>query len=332
MERLRDITETSVHCVVTSPPYWGLREYNGEPGMIGMEPTFDQHLENLVAVFREVWRVLRDDGVLVVNYGDAYAGGGRGDGSKGSKQRTNKGSLIAPTRVPAGLKSKDLMMMPSRVAMALQADGWYLRSMIPWIKANPLPESVTDRPSSAVEYFFLFAKSSKYFWNHMAVRTQMKETSIQRLSQPTFDQQTGGPKDSGDGNRSPRKVLENIKDKQRGHSRRHDGFNDRWDAMTKDEQQASGANMRNYIIAGTVPFRGAHWAVFPSKVIEPFIKAGCPDGGTVLDPFGGAGTTALVADRLGRDAVLVEISPEYAQMSKERIEADAGMFASVEVQ
>ena len=236
-EVLAGMEAGSVHCVVTSPPYWSLRAYLGGEGMIGMEPTWEEHLDNLLAVFRQVWRVMRDDAVLIVNYGDAYSSG----------------------NVSGGLPPKNLMMMPSRFAIAMQEDGWTLRSMIPLLKLNPMPESVTDRPTNAVEYFFLFSKRANYFWDAVAVRTPMSEASVARLSQPSFDQQQGGPKDSKTGNRSHRKTLENLKrrtDKQRGHGRRHDGFNDRWDAMSKEEQQAGGANMRNYIISSTKPFKG----------------------------------------------------------------------------
>ena len=181
-EVLRDLLAESVHCVVTSPPYWGLRSYGGDPGMIGLEPTFDEHLENLVAVFREVRRVLRDDGTLWLNYGDAYAAntkgvGGTNPGTHGVHQVTNPGSYIdGGFKLNHGLKPKDLMMMPARVAMALQADGWYLRSKIIWAKPNPMPESVTDRPTSAYEELFLMTKSgSSLFWTHRAydgVRSQ----------------------------------------------------------------------------------------------------------------------------------------------------------------
>ena len=359
LTRLGELPDQSVHCVITSPPYWGLRSYQGGEGMIGLEPTWDEHLDNLLAVFREVRRVLRDDGVCVVNYGDAYCStqNGRAAADIEGDDRTFRDKPVDTTK--EGMwKPKDLMMMPSRVAIAMQEDGWFLRSMIPWIKKNPMPESVTDRPTSAVEYFFLFSKRPRYFWDSVAVRTPVKECTKKRLAQKTFDTQQGGPKDSKEGNRSHRKVLENLKkrqpagwatsdnykgqdpryadrrgqereDKQRGHGRRHDGFNDRWDAMPEEEQQAGGANMRNYIFEATKPFSGAHFATFPPAVIEPFIRAGCPVGGTVLDPFGGAGTVGLVADRHQRDAILIEISPEYAEMARQRIDDDAPLLAVI---
>ena len=400
LRTLQNLPDESVHCVITSPPYWGLRSYNGEDGMIGMEPTFDEHLENLVAVFREVRRVLRGDGVCVVNYGDAYAaarggshmpaetlaGGVSGFTEDGGRSNRNRDDGYSPRRDAhrMGFKHKDLMMMPSRVAMALQADGWYLRSMIPWIKPNPMPESVTDRPTSAVEYFFLFSKSQKYFWDQVAVRTEAVSQN-----RKTFR----GEGDSGTPYANQHGPQDNSKlsDKQRGHGRRHEGFNGRWDDMTKEDQQANGANMRNYIIATTAGFNEAHFATFPPQVIAPFIKAGtsaegvCPECGapwdreshvhntgirvgggcprkgsfmadtsdtlgviqetittgwkpscecdagepipaTVMDPFAGAGTTGLVAQDMGRDAILLEISPEYAEMAYQRI---GGIFASI---
>ena len=226
--------------------------------MIGLEPTWNDHLDNLLAVFREVRRVLRDDGILAVNYGDAYAAGGRGPGS--GKQTTNAGSDLPPFKAE-GWAPKNLMMMPSRFAIAMQDDGWVLRSMIPWIKPNPMPESVTDRPTNAVEYFFLFSKNPKYFWDAVAVRTPIKSSPEkiranfgmgfrgERLKAGTAYVNQAGPQDNS-----------RLTDKQRGHSRRHAGFNDHWDAMSKEEQQAGGANMRNYIFEGTRPFKGAHFA------------------------------------------------------------------------
>ena len=292
--------------------------------------------------------------------------------------------------------------MPSFVAEALRADGWYLRSKIPWIKPNPMPESVTDRPTNAVEYFFLFAKKKTYFWDAVAVRTPSNYephglglTSWETSDNFRSDQPGRRHRPSG------KRYKSGSKDKQRGHSRRHDGFNDRWDAMPKAEQQAMGANMRNYLFEATVPFRGAHFATFPPAVIEPFILAGtsakgcCPECGapwvrqtkkhtprkseraargkaitsprqdgnqwnendgrgfvptkvrtlrwepsceckagkpvpcTVLDPFGGAGTTGLVADRHQRDAVLIEISDEYAELARQRIYGDAPLLTEV---
>ena len=205
---------------------------------------------------------------------------------------------------------------------SMNEPGWWLRSEIIWSKLNPMPESVTDRPTSAHEKIYLLAKSERYFFDADAVREEwtcdrddMREKGVRT---GTAYLQQGA-------------VASNTKkpDKQRGHSRRHAGFNDRWDAMSKVEQQAMGRNIRNVWTIATQPYADAHFATFPPSLIEPCIKAGCPKGGTVLDPFGGAGTTGLVADRLERNAILIELNPEYAVMAEKRIRGDAPLFADV---
>ena len=307
LERLREMPDESVHCVVTSPPYWGLRDY-GVDGAYGLEPTLDEYIERMVKVFREVRRVLRKDGQLWLNLGDAYAGSGKGmnaDGthSVGAKQETNIGSLTAPVkskRMPRGegrwgggdsyvpeLKPKDLVGLPWRVAFALQADGWWLRSDIVWHKPNPMPESVRDRPTRAHEYVFLLTKEPRYFYDAEAIREPLDESSIARISQPSFWEQTGGEKDyeaSGvNGNRSARGRYPQKTDKQRGHSRRHAGFNDRWDDMSKQEQQAMGANKRTVWSIATQPYKEAHFATYPEKLVEPCILAGTSEKGVCAE-------------------------------------------------
>ena len=419
IDRLAELPDKSIQCCITSPPYWGLRSYKGDKGMIGLEPTFAGHLDNLVAVFQQVRRVLRDDGTLWLNYGDAYSNsstGGHGAGG-GRDKSTLTGRMPPVNTTPLkkngikGLKPKNLMMMPARAAIALQEDGWLLRSEIVWHKPNPMPESVRDRPTSAHEKIFLFSKSAKYFYDHVAVRTEMKPQSIERLTQPTFDTQTGGPKDPKQGNRSHRKVAENLAkrlDKQRGHGRRHAGFNERWDNMTVEEQMAGGANLRNVWSIAVAGFKEAHFATFPPDLIKPCFLAGtskhgsCSECGapykrvsnseltptkkaaktaviddrdmdadpndgasnrqkdghipgwrnkyettgwqptcqcnaevqpcTVLDPFAGSGTVGLVADQLGVDAVLIEISREYADMAKTRIRRDSPLYSNVKME
>ena len=280
----------SVQCVVTSPPYWGLRQYAGEQTVawpdgsthpLGLEPTPELYVAHMVEVFREVRRVLRADGTLWLNLGDSYAASGMGGNpaeSEFRKQATNVGSLIPGRKPPAGLKQKDLVGIPWMVAFALRADGWYLRSDIIWAKPNPMPESVTDRPTKAHEYLFLLSKSPRYFYDADAIREPMKQSSLDRISQETFDTQAGGEKDYGpDSNRSQRKTLENFKkrtDKQRGHSRRHAGFSDRWDAMDRADQIAGGANKRTVWNIATRPYPGAHFATFPEELVEPCILAG----------------------------------------------------------
>ena len=312
------LADESVHCVVTSPPYWGLRSYRlfqwegGDPNCehqakllksrkladdkqstslgsrertqgpclkcgavkvnrgIGLEETFDEHLENLVTAFREVRRVLRKDGTLWLNYGDAYAGGasaGRSDfgSSTGLGGAIGGGASVKITKQdPPGLKPKDLLMMPARVAMALQADGWWLRSEIVWHKPNPMPESVTDRPTSSHEKVFLLSKAAKYFYDAEAVRVPAKYPE--------------GP-NSPESIKSPYGQGFTRRAKVRGHEREHEGLRDKWDGMTKTEQQSSGANLRNVWKIATQGVREAHFATFPEKLVEPCIKAGTSDMG-----------------------------------------------------
>ena len=290
--------------------------------------------------------MLRKDGTCWLNYGDAYANDGKWGGSSGGKQAYLDGATRlrnGRSKRTTGLKPKDLMMMPARVALALQSDGWWLRSEIVWHKPNPMPESVTDRPTCAHEKMYLLTKSARYFYDAEAVRTEAPERNNndrKPASWPTSANYNGqyGPART---------------DKKRGHGRRHAGFNDRWDAMPKDEQQANGANLRNVWAIATHTYPGAHFATFPPALVEPCIQAGTSEKGcceqcgkpsgwspacdcnadtvpcTVLDPFGGAGTVGLVADRLGRDAILIELNPDYADMARERIRADAPLFADV---
>lgn len=429
LERLGELPDESVHSVVTSPPYWALRTYGGDPGMIGLEPTFDEHLDNLMRVFAEIWRVLRADGTFWLNYGDAYAygvpGGGSPDGARRGRADTAEafGALGGGAR-GIGLRPKNLMLMPARVVLAVQAAGWYVRSEIVWAKPNPMPESCVDRPTCAHEKIFLLAKRPRYFYDALAVRTPARASTYARLNQRTFDQQTGGPKDSGDGNRSHRRVLDNLAARHRERSvpsswassdsyvgqdprapTRDKRRNPEGDAKPDEQHEpAMGANLRNvwHVAAGS--YAGAHFATFPPALVEPMIRAGTSEAGAcgacgapivretvktatgrsrprssagvglahsreprgldavdgtfregvrhahagwrrscdhdeaeivpavVLDPFGGAGTVGLVADRLNRDAILVEISDEYARLAADRIRGDAPMFADVRVE
>lgn len=332
---LKTLPEKSVQCCVTSPPYFGLRDY-GHDSQIGAEPTPDEFAAELVAVFRDVRRVLKDDGTLWLNLGDSYSGAGHGGGGSFEKERNwrvgnpdkNNGSSNRDGlgRV-SGIKPKDLIGIPWRVAFALQADGWYLRQDIIWAKPNPMPESVTDRCTKAHEYIFMLTKQAKYYYDQDAIKEPMSMSSVARLLQPGLDDQAGYA-------RVPGKTNGNMKavgkiDKQRGHGRRHDGFNARWDAMEKQEQCSGMRNKRSVWTVATRPFKESHYATFPPSLIEPCILAGCPVGGMVLDPFGGAGTTGLVADRLQRNATLIELNSAYATMARNRIDGDAPLFAEV---
>jgi DNA modification methylase len=321
--------DKSVHCCVTSPPYFGLRDY-GHAGQIGLEATPGAFVAEMVAVFREVHRVLRDDGTLWLNLGDSYAAGGRGGGAEGSKQTTNEGALLGPKRAPTGYKAKDLLGIPWEVALALRADGWYLRQDIIWSKPNPMPESVTDRCTKAHEYIFLMSKSAKYHYDAEAVAEAVTASTVERLSQPNLANQAGSDRVPGKTNGNMKAVGRPTKDtKLSGNYSEGAGRNDGGGHRSGGFVHGETRNRRSVWEVTTQPFSEAHFATFPPALIEPCIKAGCPRGGTVLDPFGGAGTTGMVADRLGRDAILIELNPEYAAMAQRRIEGDAGMFADV---
>jgi DNA modification methylase len=315
-----------VQTCVTSPPYWGLRDY-GNPDQIGLERTPEAYVASICEVFAEVWRVLKDDGTAWLNLGDSYAGGGRGGNPEDSphrKQATNFGSVTGATKekwpIPVGIKAKDLVGIPWRVAFALQAAGWYLRSDIIWSKPNPMPESVTDRPTKAHEYLFLLAKSERYYFDAAAIREPYAASTLTQFYQPYEGE---GTKDyAAAGVQNPSDIKRRITDKQRGHSRRHAGFNDRWDAMPKELQQATGANKRTVWTVPTMPYSGAHFATFPEKLIEPCILAGAPLGGLVLDPFIGSGTVGAVCERLGRRWVGTDLS--YQHLSSART-AQAGL-------
>lgn len=316
--RLADVPDASVHTCVTSPPYFGLRDY-GHAEQIGLESTPDAFVAELVAVFREVRRVLRDDGTLWLNLGDSYSAG---DGVKRNGPQTNITSVdgvpvrmvrgatpsddrATLTRSFAGMpKPKDLIGIPWRVAFALQADGWYLRSDIVWHKPNPMPESVTDRPTKAHEYLFLLSKSERYYYDADAIAEPVSEWSLAAL-EGRWERRT----DYGT-------------DEVSGRNAKGDDYGAR---VRKDGKR----NRRSVWTVPTAPFKGAHFATFPPALIEPCILAGCPQDGTVLDPFGGAGTTGLVADRLGRNAILCELNPTYAAMARDRISGENPMFAEV---
>jgi DNA modification methylase len=321
------LADGSVHTCVTSPPYFGLRDY-GVDGQIGLEQTPDAYVAQLVAVFREVWRVLRDDGTLWCNLGDSYAGSwGNYGGAKrgnGTQRAINNGSLVKdqaerngsylpPTAHVAGLKDKDLIGIPWRVAFALQADGWYLRSDIIWHKPNPMPESVTDRPTKAHEYMFLLSKSARYYYDAAAVK---EEAQVWTGRAATFER--SGPVSEhvipGQNAAQHRK----RDDKQRGHERTHEGFRDKWDGMSKAEQAANGRNKRSVWTVATKPYSGAHFATYPPELITPCILAGAPEGGIVLDPFSGSGTTVATARQLGRVGVGVELNRGYIDLAKAR--------------
>jgi DNA modification methylase len=293
---LRSLRAASVQTCITSPPYWGLRDY-GVDGQMGLERAPEEYVARLVDVFREVHRVLKDDGTVFLNLGDSYAtGGGRvGSAPGGGKQGENwrlRGIMTPPNRMPLpGLKPKDLIGIPWRVAFALQADGWYLRNDIIWAKPNPMPESVRDRCTKAHEYVFLLAKRGRYFYDADAV----KEPATNRAS---------GCK--------ARKLADGTESRLNTHLGR-----------SIPTEAKPTRNRRSVWMIAPKPYSGAHFAVMPEALVEPCVLAGSRPGDLVLDPFTGSGTTGAVALRHGRRFVGVELNADYCALAEQRIAASA---------
>jgi DNA modification methylase len=365
-DRLRELPDKSAHCCVTSPPYFGLRDY-GVEGQMGLELTPDEFVAGMVEVFREVRRVLRDDGTLWLNIGDSYAASGRGGNPPDSphqKQATNRGSLVdagmhealrqagqvgrAWVKPPPGLKQKDLIGIPWMLAFALRADGWFLRQDIIWSKPNPMPESVRDRCTKAHEYLFLLSKGPRYYYDQDATLETVSPNTHARLSQDVQNQ-IGSQRVPGKTNGNMKAVgrsswngSEFHKGKTAEHQLGRSSTNRKFDPAAGNKNNPSfdaamaimpeKRNRRTVWEVATQPFSEAHFATYPPALIEPCILAGCPKGGTVLDPFFGAGTTGLVADRLQRKCVGVELNPEYAEIAMRRIQSEAGIFADVSVE
>ena len=339
LKGLQKLPDGGVRTCVTSPPYWGLRDY-GNNGQLGLEATPQEFVENLCRIFDEVWRVLADDGTVWVNLGDSYANGGMSNPSAkstlgGGKDRGAADYSIA-RKIPAGLKSKDLVGIPWRFAFAMQERGWYLRQDIIWAKPNPMPESVTDRCTKSHEYIFLFSKQPKYFFDHEAIKEPLAESSIGRLQQD-IDNQVGSERANGGGktNGNMKAVARKVKksDLTRGGFGRNGtpGRSDHQGPKDNDEMVLGGRNKRSVWNVGVASFKDAHFAVYPPALIEPCVKAGSAEGDTVLDPFSGSGTTGEVALKLGRNYVGCELNPDYAKLSEKRITEALGMFAEVEV-
>jgi site-specific DNA-methyltransferase (adenine-specific) len=258
-----------------------LRDY-GAATQIGLEGTPDEYVATMVAVFREVWRVMRDDGTLWLNLGDCY-------------------------------QDKNLIGIPWRVAFALQVDGWYLRSDIIWAKPNPMPESVTDRPTKSHEYVFLLSKSARYYYDADVIATPPAEASVARLSQRNLHNQRGSYRCPGKTNGPMRAVL--------GGRNKHAGYENRMMSGREDDGRylERGVNMRDVLTLSTASFKGAHFAVMPERLAAICVLAGCPEGGTVLDPFCGSGTTGVVAAKYGRRFVGVDVSAEFCRMAFKRV-------------
>jgi len=303
---LREMDAESVQTCVTSPPYWGLRDYGTGDAQIGLEASPGAYVARMVQVFREVRRVLRDDGTLWLNLGDSYATGGAGAPSAASTLAGNghvgggdKAAHVSQvTRRAKDLKPKDLLGIPWRVAFALQADGWYLRSDIVWAKPNPMPESVTDRPTKAHEYLFLLTKAPRYFYDADAIReaatTEWNSAEAWAARQAMTAPELG-------------KGADTEKQRTRGFGTHHP---DEW---------RNDRNARSVWTITTKPYAGAHFATFPPELPERCIKAGTAEGDLVLDPFSGSGTTAFVARTLARRAVGIDLNAEYLDLAAERL-------------
>lgn len=295
IETLQKLDDKSINTCITSPPYWGLRDY-GETDQLGLEDTPEEFVENLVKVFREVKRVLRDDGTVWLNLGDSYSSGGRTT-TTNQTLRGDKDYGVTRPKPSKGIKPKDLIGIPWRVALALQQDGWYLRQDIIWHKPNPMPESVKDRCTKAHEYIFLLSKSPKYYFDNESIKED---------------------------------AVGNSPNNKKPHKHQGQPF-----SRTKENlvniQAVKKRNKRSVWTVTTKPFKGAHFATFPMDLIEPCVLAGCPEGGTVLDPFGGSGTTGIVAVNHNRNATLCELNEEYIEIAKKRIEEQAGMLANITI-
>ena len=290
LKGLKQLPDNSINCCVTSPPYWGLRDY-GVEGQLGLESTPEEYVAKMVEVFREVKRVLRDDGTLWLNLGDSYAGNCSQASNNGRAGFGNARERLV-NRKGEGLKPKDLVGIPWMVAFALRADGWYLRSDIIWYKPNTMPESVRDRPTKAHEYIFLLTKSKRYYYDNEAIKEDAKPESEKRY-RSTFH--TGKKEISGQG--------------RPGNTSNTPGYK-KWTGKR---------NKRSVWTVIVKPFKEAHFATYPPDLIEPCILAGCPEGGVVLDPFMGSGTTALVAMQNQRNFIGFELNPEYIKLAKKRI-------------
>jgi site-specific DNA-methyltransferase (adenine-specific) len=381
MDLLKRLDDKSVHCCITSPPYWGLRDY-GVKGQIGLEKTPQEYVKKMVTVFREVRRVLRDDGTLWLNLGDSYASNGKNRSVDQALKKTglNGGlktqacSLKQQNKIVNGLKPKDLIGIPWRVALALQADGWYLRQDIIWSKPNPMPESVTDRCTKSHEYIFLLSKSAKYYFDNEAIREPAGEKGNANsfrggaycngnkdnalLGKRTVSGNTKrlpsgwdvGPGSHGsfhkDGRGSDRYSFKRKTDRPGppGAMDQHrEGRADIEYCGTRNKRSVWTIEDHNSLLnfletnhpdilksyfnhekddvwtCATYPYKKAHFATFPPKLIEPCVLAGCPKGGIILDIFSGSGTTSAVAFENGRQFLGLDLSPDYVELSKDRI-------------
>jgi DNA modification methylase len=345
LETLKDLPACSVQCVVTSPPYYGLRDY-GMSGQIGNEPTPEAYVEKLVFVFREVKRVLKDDGTLWLNLGDSYWGGKGQSSQAWSTEHQDRNTLErsqhqisgkGETRPTDGkhpvIKPKDLIGIPWMVAFALRADGWYLRQEIIWNKPNPMPESVTDRCTKSHEQIFLLTKSKVYYFDQAAIREPAKDSSVARLAQDVENQEGSSRANGGKKTNGKMKAVKFGGNKAEGYGVRTKsgkewiptqggggtGFKGHSGNMKADGTLYVTANKKTVWTVSTKPYREAHFATYPPDLIEPCILAGTKEGDTVLDPFNGSGTTGEVSIRHNRLYIGCELNPEYIRLTNRRL-------------
>jgi len=301
-DKLKELPDESVNCVVTSPPYWGLRDYGNE-GQIGLEETPQEYISSMTEVFREVRRVLRSDGTLWLNIGDSYKPAGKGSTKAGFNERyfgkkfdSDKQSAeenhLDRSAFKADVKDKELVGIPWRLAFALSDDGWYLRQDIIWAKPNVMPESVRDRCTKSHEYLFLMTKSPKYYYDHISIKEPVSEVSLKRA-------QSGWKTNRPSAKTGPEGIDVEV--------------------MGSRFVNPQGRNKRDVWFIPTASFKGAHFAVMPERLVEPCILAGCPEGGVVLDPFFGSGTTGVVSKKNNRNYIGIELNPEYAKIAEDRI-------------
>lgn len=317
LDVLKTFPGKSINCCVTSPPYWGLRDYGCE-GQLGLEKTPEEYVNNLVLLFREVRRCLRDDGTLWLNLGDSYYNF-RGYTDYATPQTISSNDAHKMESACGkrntkqdGLKGKDLVGIPWMTAFALRSDGWYLRQDLIWHKPNPMPESVTDRCTKSHEYIFLLSKSQKYYFDHESIQED-SVTMEERPNAVVRDRLYGyDSKQSVLQKRNRPNGVSVEMAKQIGHIG-NCGVNEK-------------RNKRSVWTVNTKPYTEAHFATFPEKLIVDMVKAGCPEGGLILDPFMGAGTTGLVARKLGRDYVGIELNPKYINIAEKRIFNEIGLF------
>ncbi|MES3018185.1 MAG: site-specific DNA-methyltransferase [Bacteroidota bacterium] len=316
---LKMLADNSIDCCVTSPPYFGLRDY-GTSEQIGLEETPELFVQQLVNVFSQVKRVLKTEGTLWLNIGDSYSGSGKG----GNNDMHTGRPLSSSGHKYSGLKNKDLIGIPWMVAFALRANGWYLRQDIIWSKPNPMPESVTDRCTKAHEYIFLLSKSNKYYYDAESIKVVAKnpEDDLRRMRQQKSENKYAATE-----------TLNGLRPRKSGNKERKSG-SDRGcpegtgsNVCSSVPWEGTKANKRSVWTVTTKPFKEAHFATFPEDLIVDCIKAGCPENGIVLDPFMGAGTTALVAKKLNRNYIGYELNADYIKIAETRIFNSIGLFA-----